>query len=120
MDIKSYAGNSGGPLYVQFDDGRFYPAGIYLGGAALTLVRAIDREVVDLINRAEILGNEAGNHTGGGVSRWEPGLTTPRFVPGLFRVNLAPSEVVANGGWRVKGGDDPTWIRGTNLYYPLI
>ena len=47
-------------------------------------------------------------------------MTVPRFVPGLFQVNLAPSEVIANGGWRVKGGEDPNWIRGTNLYYPLI
>ena len=104
---------------MQADDGKFYPAGIYLGGFAQTLVRAIDSEVVDLINRAQISGNGGGNNTSGGVGLWSPGLTTQPYVAGLFRVNFAPSNIVALGaGWRVQGAEDPTWINGTNLYYP--
>src|SRR5207248_2860857 len=48
----SYPGNSGGPLYVQFN-GYFYPAAIYLGtinnGGYQSVVRAIDSSVVNLI-----------------------------------------------------------------------
>jgi hypothetical protein len=118
-DIRSFPGNSGGPLYVQYDDGNYYPAGIFLGGSAQTLVRAIDSDVVDLINRAEISANEAGNSTGGGVALWDRS-TAPPFVPGLFRVDFEPVNLGSNGAaWRVLGGDDPTWINSTNLYYPL-
>src|SRR5207247_2590874 len=92
-DLRSYGGNSGGPLYVQYDDGRYYPAAIYLGRSDQTLVRAIDSDVVDLINRAEDSGRGAGNHTGGGVALWESGVTTSAFVPGLFRISFS-----ADGG----------------------
>jgi hypothetical protein len=119
--LRSYGGNSGGPLYVQYDDGRYYPAGIYLGRSSQTIVRAIDSDVVDLINRAEDSGQGAGNHTGGGVARWEAGVTGSPWLPGLFRVRFTPASVVTKGaGWRVAGGDDPKWIGDTNLYYPLI
>jgi len=118
-DIKSYPGNSGGPLFVQHDNGRYYPAGIYLGGLTETVVRAIDSDVVDLINRAEISGNAAGNYTGGGVGRWESGVTTSPFVPGLFQVNLLPGGAMGSG-WRVKGAEDRSWVSDRNLYYPLI
>jgi hypothetical protein len=120
-DIASRPGNSGGPVYVQADDGNYYPAAIYLGGGSQTLVRAIDDKVICLINAAEISGNGGGNNNGGGVALWSPGLTTSPFISGLFRVNFVPTDVVAkSAGWRVKGGDDPTWISSTNLYYPLI
>lgn len=121
-DLKSYPGNSGGPLYVQYVDGKYYPAAIYLGGASQTLVRAIDSQVVDLINRAEISGNGGGNNTGGGVALWSPGLTGSPFVPGLFRVNFLPVPVNERAAWRVRGATDPAWISfsSTNIYYPLI
>ena len=120
-DVRSQGGNSGGPFYVQYDDGRYYPAGIYLGRSGQTLVRAIDSDVVDLINRAEDSGQGAGNHGGGGVVRWEAGVTDSPYVSGLFRVNFAPSAVTAlKAGWRVAGAADPTWISSTNLYFRLI
>jgi hypothetical protein len=120
-DLKSFPGNSGGPLYVEDDFGRFYPAAIYLGGFSQTLVRAIDSEVVDLINRAEISGNGDGNFTGGGVALWSPGGNLPLFVPGLFRVNFSPSNILDRAAWRVKGATDPSWISASvsNVYYPL-
>ena len=104
---------------MQHDNGRYYPAGIYLGGLTETVVRAIDSDVVDLINRAEISGNAAGNYTGGGVGRWESGVTTSPFVPGLFQVNLLPGGAMGSG-WRVKGAEDRSWVSDRNLYYPLI
>ena len=57
----SYPGNSGGPLYVQFN-GYYYPAGVYLGtlynGVVpyASLVRGIDSNVVNLITWAQALG----------------------------------------------------------------
>jgi hypothetical protein len=56
------------------------------GRSDQTLVRAIDSDVVDLINRARTrLGR---NHTGGGVARWESGVTGSPWLPGLFRVDF--------------------------------
>jgi len=101
-DILSYPGNSGGPLYVQWTNGAYYPAGIYLGEGSQTIVRAIDGEVVDLINRAEASGNGGGNFTGGGVITISPRYTAATFASGYVRVRLAPPAAVAAGGaWRV-------------------
>ena len=47
--VRSYGGNSGGPLFVQSTNGSYYPAAIYLGGTNETVVRAIDGQVVDLL-----------------------------------------------------------------------
>ena len=53
----SYPGNSGGPVYVQYN-GYYYPAGVYLGtlynGVTpyASAVRAIDSDVVNLITNA--------------------------------------------------------------------
>src|SRR5439155_21280332 len=78
-NIQSFPGNSGGPLYVQADVDKYLPAGLCLGGSGQTLVRAINSEVVDLINRAEISGNGGGNVVGGGPILVSPGLTAPPF-----------------------------------------
>ena len=91
-DILSYPGNSGAPLYVEWTNGVYYPAGIYLGEGSQTLVRAIDSEVVDLINRAENSGEGGGNSTGGGVILLSAGLTAPPFGTGLLTVSLAPND----------------------------
>lgn len=97
--IRSFPGNSGGPLYVQWTNGTYYPAGIYLGGAAETLVRVIDSAVVDLINRAEASGSDGGNHTGGGVIRIDRGSSSA----GSWKliVKLGPEAAVRAGAkWR--------------------
>jgi len=101
-DIRSYPGNSGGPLCVQWTNGLFYPAGTYLGGTAQSLVRSIDSQVVDLINRAEESGNGGGNFTSGGVITISPNYTASSFASGYVRVRLGPPAAVAAGGaWRV-------------------
>jgi hypothetical protein len=101
--IASYPGNSGGPLYVQNTDGIYYPAGIFLGGSGQTLVRAINGEVVDLINRAELSGNGGGNSTGGGAITVSPGQTAAPLGSGLLTVNMTPSNTGLLPGWRIIG-----------------
>ena len=70
--LLSYPGNSGGPLYVQYD-GYYYPAGVYLGSLYngtvpyASAVRAIDSNVVNLVNLAASLGDTGTNYSGGGV-----------------------------------------------------
>ncbi len=103
-NLLSYPGNSGGPLYVQTDVETFYPAAIYLGGSGQTLVRAINSEAVDLINRAEISANGGGNSTGGGVTIISVGTTTAPAGQGTVTVRLSPTNAVnKRPGWRVRG-----------------
>ena len=64
----SYPGNSGGPLYVQFNN-YYYPAAVYLGTIGIgqnsvSVVRAINSDVVNLINLAASLGDAGTNNTG--------------------------------------------------------
>ena len=112
----SYPGNSGGPLYVQFTNGYYYPAAIYLGtlGTA-SAVRAINSDVVNLINLASSLGDAGTNYTGGGV------LTiVPRQVsagnPGYVQLQLRPPAAVkAGAAWRlVCANCDTNYSNATN------
>ena len=114
----SFPGNSGGPVYV-LNSNAYYPAGVYLGtlGNNLSLVRSIDSNVVALINLAANVVDDGTNFTGGGVVRWVAGGGN-QFNPGLFRVNLFPSNAVTLGaGWRIFGGADTNWINDSNYYY---
>jgi hypothetical protein len=112
--LRSFPGNSGGPLYVQWTNGHYYPAAIYLGGSAQTRVRAIDGEVVDLINRAEASASAGGNHTGGGVITISPRNTSGGAALAYVLVELGPPEAVAAGGaWRVAGRVEE-WTAATN------
>ena len=109
-DIASFPGNSGGPLYVQSDVNQYLPAAICLGGSGQTLVRAINSEVVDLINRAEISGNGGGNSTGGGVSVLSPGITAPPFGEALLIISLTPSNAThVFPGWRIAQSGDTNY-----------
>jgi len=120
-NLQSYPGNSGGPLYVQSDINQFLPAAIYLGGSGETLVRAINSEVVDLINRAESSGNGGGNSTGGGVSSLAPGITAPAFGAGLITVNLSPNtNTTKNLGWRISGYSDTNYVTTQSATISLI
>ena len=120
-DIQSFPGNSGGPLYVQNDQGAYYPAAICLGGAGELLVRAINSEVVDLINRAEISGNGGNNIVGGGVITLSPGITAPPFGTGLLTVKLSPSNSPsARPGWRIATDQNGSYITNSSITVALI
>lgn len=103
-EIHGLPGMSGGPLYVQLDDGRFFVAGIYLGGSQQTLIRALDPKAGDLISRAHDSGNGGDNHVGGGITLVDASFAAPSFALGSLAVNLSPSAAVAAGaGWRLVG-----------------
>ena len=118
-EIKSYGGNSGGPLCVEYN-GRYYPAAIYLGGSGQLDVRAIDSLVVDLINRAEISGNGGENNTSGGVITFAPVLTDTVTGFGYLTVQMEPpSAVISGAGWRIVGGN-PAFVRSAVSNLPLV
>ena len=116
----SYPGNSGGPLYVQYN-GYYYPAAVYLGtlynGVVpyASLVRGIDSNVVNLITWAQALGDSGTNGTGGGVITIAVGSGGSGSLAYL-QVNLGPPEAVnAGAAWRLQGTSD--W--GTNAPFTV-
>jgi hypothetical protein len=103
----SYPGNSGGPLYVQFN-GYYYPAAVYLGTQgsgqnSMSVVHAINSEVVNLISLAASEGDAGTNFTGGGVITLIAGPVSAGN-PAYVQVWLAPPAAVrAGAGWRLHG-----------------
>jgi hypothetical protein len=99
-DFQSYPGNSGGPLCVQSANSLgaafFIPAGVYLGGSGETVVRSIDLDVVDLINRADVSSHGGGNSTGGGVISISAGTVYGDTKSHLL-VNLGPANAISAG-----------------------
>ena len=101
-DISSVGGNSGGPLCVQYQNGNYYPAAVYLGGTGQTVVRAIDSAVIDLFNRAQVSGNGGANNTGGGITQTSVTAFGSVSNPGALAVTITPAAAVsAGGGWRL-------------------
>jgi hypothetical protein len=100
--VRSSGGNSGGPLCLDHSNGRSYPAAIYLGGTAQTVVRAIDSAVIDLFNRAEVSGNGGQNNTGGGITHTSVSTIGSSSNPGAIKVTLEPAAArTAGAGWRL-------------------
>lgn len=104
--MVSFPGNSGGPVCVFSTDSRgrpyFIPAGIFLGGDGEIVVRAIDVDVVDLINRAERSGGGGGNSTGGGVVPVQLLVGSSFRRPGYLSISLGPPAARRLGGdWRI-------------------
>jgi outer membrane protein assembly factor BamB len=105
----SYAGNSGGPLSVQFTriDGQivYFPAAVYLGNREnRSIVRAIDSDAAALINLAASSAALGTNFLGEGVIGFNAGAG----LGGLQLVHLTveitpPSAVTAGAGWRLQG-----------------
>jgi sugar lactone lactonase YvrE len=119
----SYPGNSGGPVYVQFN-GYYYPAGVYLGtinttGTNQSVVRAIDSSVVNLITNAEVLGDGGTNNSGGGVITIIPSQAVSASNPGYLEFQLGPPAAVAAGaGWELAG--DTAYSSATNYVRAVL
>jgi alpha-tubulin suppressor-like RCC1 family protein len=111
--FRSSGGNSGGALNVRFN-GTYYPAGVFLGGNNQSIIRTIDRDVVDLINRAELTANTGDNNTSGGVPTDSgPALPVPVGLGvGGLAVRLNADAMGVGGGWRFvrPGGEADPFI----------
>lgn len=102
-DITSRGGNSGGPLCVQYDDGNFFPAAVYLGGTTQTRVRVIDSDVITIFDSAEESSNTGQNSANGGIPQGNSPLSAP--APGTITVNIEPASARnAGAGWRIGTG----------------
>jgi hypothetical protein len=101
-DVTSAGGNSGGPICVQYDNGSYYPAAIYLGGSAQTSARAIDGQVVDLFNRAEVSSNGGADQVGGGIIQVNTPIANGTFSAAALLVNIEPAAAASGGGsWQL-------------------
>ncbi len=127
--IAGLAGMSGGPLCVQADDGQFYPAGVYLGGAGECLVRGITATVQGLIRTADKASQGGPNHVGGGAIKVSfDGTGSGSLGFGSLTVRLGPGP--AEGGWRLNTersstrhtNEDPTVVAssGTVIFIPVL
>ena len=107
-DIRSFPGNSGGPLCIAHN-GTYFPAGIYLGGQNEAIVRSFDESLWNLIKQAEEQVSTNGNVGAGFTLSYVFTYATPGSTGGI-RVNIEPPEAVQNGaGW---------WITPIETYYP--
>ncbi len=101
--VRGLGGCSGGPLFVRRSNGPYFPAAIYLGGSGQTVVRAINSEVVELFNRAEVSGNGGDNNTGGGITHTSVTAIGSTTQPGSLKVLIEPEAArTAGAGWRLK------------------
>jgi hypothetical protein len=111
--LFSYPGNSGGPLCVQYANGNYYPAAVYLGTlfnngtASASVVRAIDSNVVNLITLAGDLGDFGTNSSGGGVVTIIPNRNTSASNPAYLAWQIKPAAAVqAGAGWKLTSQSD--------------
>jgi hypothetical protein len=98
--LRGLGGMSGGPLFVEHQ-GHFYPAAVYLGGTAETLVRAFDSQAINMFDRAALSGGDGENHTGGGVTRSETIVIPSATDRGAVEITIEPAAAAA-GGWRLR------------------
>lgn len=104
-EVVSYPGNSGGPLCVLHPaTATYYPAAVYLGSTGdRSIVRTIDRQVVELISRAASSADLGTNFGGGGVINFSTGGELDPFALQTLTVRLEPEGALAAGAaWRVK------------------
>lgn len=105
-DIRGFLGNQGGALCVQtktvLGQTFFIPAALYLNASSQSILRVIDLDAVDLINRADS-SSYGGNHTtGGGTINVVTAQGSDPHCIGWVMVELGPESAVAAGAkWRV-------------------
>ena len=99
--IRGLPGNSGGPLCVQWSDGRYFPAAIYVGGSDKAIVRAIDSRAVELINLAELTSNLGTNQTGGGPVIFTITVPVGTCYQSAYVTLAPPAALSAGAQWRV-------------------
>ncbi|MEO5914551.1 MAG: choice-of-anchor D domain-containing protein [Luteolibacter sp.] len=100
--LSGAGGMSGGPLCVQFEGGNYLPAAIYLGGTGESIVRAIDGQVVDLIERAEASSATGDNQTGGGFALYSfSNIAGGSSASGAVHVVIFPPSARGGAYWRV-------------------
>jgi autotransporter-associated beta strand protein len=100
--IQGVDGMLGGPLCVQYEGGTYYPAGVYVGGATGSTVRAIDSETVSLFASAESSANGGFNDTGGGITHSSFSTIGSPEDPGALKVIIEPEAArTAGAGWRL-------------------
>ena len=118
--LQGYPGMSGGPVMVQYTNGFYYPAAVYLGGSAETVVREIDGDVADLINRAVVSAASGQNNGGGGVVALVPPGALGGAVFGDFQVVLGPPGAVAAGAaWTILELHNGIYASNNNAIYAL-
>lgn len=99
--VHGVGGMSGGPLCVLHTNGNWYPAAIYLGGNAQTVVRVIDSLVIELINGAAISAGGGANNTSGGITQTSITRSASTTV-GTLTIHIDPVGAVnAGAGWRL-------------------
>ena len=100
--IQGIEGMLGGPLCVQYGGGTYYPAGIYVGGANGSAVRAIDSDVTALFANAALSANGGSNNTGGGITLSSFSVIGSPSDPGAIKVTIEPAGArTAGAGWRL-------------------
>ena len=107
--LRSSGGTSGGPLCVQYQNGNYYPAAIYLGGTGQTVVRVIDSELIDMFNRGEVSANGGNNNTGGGITHTNSPISGSTTGKGTLKVNILPAGAASSARWKLS--DSSTVLR---------
>lgn len=112
-DLQGLTGMGGAPLSIQRDGGSYFPAAIYLGGTTgENLYRVIDRDVTDLISRAELTSQTGDNNTSGGISQTSYTVVSTTSTRGSLTVILEPAEAREAGALWKLGSDASYTISG--------
>ena len=98
--IPGETGFIGGPLCVQFSNGLFYPAGVFVGCGAEGRVRSFDNELVDLLGRAAVTANGGDDQVSGGITLTNFSVAGGDLV-GSVRVIIQPQEAANLAFWNL-------------------
>ena len=114
-DVTSSDGNTGGPVFVQLEDGLFDFAGIYFGGGPspsdplgpfVTKVSPVTPSVGTLILAADMSSGTNMTFTAGGIVRIDSAVgSSASFSTASLIVNILPPEAATGGAqWKLGSG----------------